>query len=289
MSQPRPKTQIRKPPPPHPLHCIWRKLRGPFRILRCEAHSWERYDVQNAGCLRCGAHHTCRVHLDESDCPLMRMDDCSICCTITGFCVPTVRYSDNEFVEGVSYAQTRHDAQKRAKVTFDEIYSVVHWFLSGQQSVNCKKDEIDKSISKFHATSLKVLKSKKLRSGGEGLKLPCVPSILAQTLSQLRLKMYSRATPTVCRFCASHITQCLNKLQLINAQSRKINLVLGMLYLMKQGLVIQNTQWLPKTPELMHCLPHETCLEKTFKLSMKLVCETENEIKLALRQLVKLT
>jgi hypothetical protein len=62
----------------------------------------------------------------------------------------------------------------------------------------------------------------------------------------------------------------------------------GLLYLMKQGLTIQNTQWLPQVQALQQCLPHETCLEKAFKLSMKLVCETENEVKLALRHRVKL-
>jgi hypothetical protein len=114
-------------------------------------------------------------------------------------------------------------------------------------------------------------------------------TVLAQTMHQLKLKVFKRASQELCLFCAGHITQCLNNLKLINVQNRKVNLVLGMLYLMKQGLVIQNKQWLPKTPELSHCLPHETNLEKVFKLSMKLVCETENEIKLALRQQVKLT
>jgi hypothetical protein len=279
----------RKAPPTDPLHCIWRKLRGPFRVIHCTQHSWERYDVQNAGCLRCGAHHKCKIFLDESDCDLMRMEDCSLCCTITGFCVPTVRYSDCEYVEGVSYAHTRSADARQSKIHFDEVLGMVKWFLTGQQSVACKKDEVEKTIARTHSALVKALKQHKLTPGSTQTALPCFLTVMAQTLHCLKLKLYSRATYDLCVFCANHITQCLNDLKLTNAMNRKVNLILGMLYLMKQGLVIQNKQWLPKTPELTHCLPHETSLEKVFKLSMKLVCETENEIKLALRQQVKLT
>lgn len=283
-----PQPRLKRKPPPDPLHSIWRKVRGPFRVIRCAEHAWERYDVQSAGCLRCGAHHACKVHLDESDCPLVRMDDCSICCTITGFCVPAVRYSDKEYVEGVSYAHPKDEA-RHSKVLFDEVLALIKWFLSGSLSVACKKDEVDKSLSRVHTASVKILKHQKLHPPRGKLQLPCLLTVIAQTVHQLKLKLLSRPTHDLCVFCATHITQCLNNLKLANTQSRKVNLILGMLYLMKQGLVIQNKQWLPRTPELAHCLPHETSLEKVFKLSMKLVCETENEIKLALRQQVKLT
>jgi hypothetical protein len=273
------------------LHCIWRKLRGPFRVISCQEHSWERYDVQNAGCLKCGAHHNCKVVLDESDCKLVQTDDCSICCTITGFCVPAVRYSNCEYVQDVFYTHVKGPDLKQCKVLFDEVLSLVKWFLTGTLSIACKRDEVNKTIARIQSASVKALKTQKIKQGGssERVTIPCFLTVFAQTMHHLKLKLCSRASNDLCMFCATHITQCLNNLKLANAQSRKVNLILGMLYLMKQGLVIQNKQWLPKTPELTHCLPHETSLEKTFKLSMKLVCETENEIKLALRQEVKLT
>lgn len=245
--------------------------------------------MQNAGCLKCGAYHECKVFLEENDCPLVRTDDCSICCTITGFCVPTVRYSDCEYVDGVSYPHAKGSEGKQGRVMFDEVLSMVKWFLSGNLSVACKRDEVDKTVARAHSATIKTLKNHKMSQASGLGTLPCFLTVIAQTLFYLKLKLYSKASNELCTFCATHITQCLNNLQLVNAQSRKVNLILGMLYLMKQGLVIQNKQWLPRTPELNHCLPHETSLEKVFKLSMKLVCETENEIKLALRQQVNLT
>lgn len=278
----------RRHPPVNPLHCIWRKVRGPFRVMRCTQHTWERYDVQNAGCLLCGAAHECKIFLNESDCSLERMEDCSLCCSITGFCVPTVRYSDCEYVEGITYEKSKTICNKNNKVVFDDVLSLVKWFISGKLAESCKIDEVNKTVVRIHAASVKILKNHKLSSPQNQTKIPCILTVLAQTLHQLKLKVYKSPPHDLCIFCATHITLCLNNLRLANVQNRKVNLILGMLYLMKQGLVIQNKQWLPKTPELAQCLPHETSLEKVFKLSMKLVCETENEIKLALRQQVKL-
>lgn len=275
-----------KKKPQDPVHLIWKCVRGPFRKYQCANHEWERYDVQNAGCLKCGALHVCRVHLCESDCPLEKLSDCSICCTITGFCIPTVRYSDNEYIEGVSYVSTK-DHSKASQVTLDEVLVLVKWFLLSTFSLLCKKNEINKILVRAHSASIKIFKQQKMSLSSTPQHV-CFLSAFAQTMHQLKLKSFSKATHELCLFCAQNITQCLNKLQLANIQNRKSNLVLGMLYLMKQGLVIQNTQWLPKVPELASCLPHETNLDKVYKLSMKLVCETENEIKLALRHQVKL-
>lgn len=271
---------------PNPTHEIWKKVRGPFRVIHCPAHDWERYDVQSAGCRKCGALHTCKIHLCDNDCPLVRLDDYSTCCTITGFCIPTVRYSDCEYVESVSYVQPK-EVGNSSKVLYDEVLSLVRWFLTSKFSIACKTNEVNKSLTRVNATSLKVLKQFKMTQAASRRPM-CFLTAFAQTLHQLKLRRFSRASQELCSFCATHITTCLNKLCLANLPNRKANVVFGMLYLMKQGLVIQNTQWLPKTPELANCLPHETNLDKVYKLSMKLVCETENEIKLALRHQVKL-
>jgi len=41
--------------------------------------------------------------------------------------------------------------------------------------------------------------------------------------------------------------------------------------------------WLPRFNILNYCLPHENSLEKYFGYSIKIVCETENEVKSILR------
>ena len=270
------------------LHTIWRHARGPFRTLHCgDAHAWERYDAHKAGCLRCGAEHECSPHLIDSVCPLAHLDDGSVCCTITGFVTPNVRYGKDEYVDHAVRPEEKGPTLQPD--LFDEVLVTVEWFLAGPTSVLCKEEEAARTLARCHALTIKSLKQHKMDAAAQDPPaLPCLPSILADTLHALRPRQCARATPQLCRFCAHHIAKCLRNLCLGGAQSKRASLVIGLLYLMKQGLTIQNVQWLPRVPSLQQCLPHETCLEKMFKLSMKLVCETENEIKLALRQRVKM-
>jgi len=271
------------------MHCIWKRVRGPFYRVSCAEHKWESYDIQHSGCLLCGAHHECSDSLGTNKCPLIHTDEGGLCCTITGYCIPTLNLSDKEFVDHVQFVAAP-GASHPPMPKLEEIQSVVRWFLTGSQSTKCKSEEITKTILKYQFALVKALKQSKLRRHRSSASTrPCVVSAISQALHHIKPKHVRRASEELCTFCSTHIFKCLNSLRLASVQTRKINIIIGMLYLMKQGLVIQNVQWLPRVPALSQCLPHETSLEKTFKLCMKLVCETENEIKLALRQRVNLT
>jgi len=271
------------------MHSVWRRVRSPFHRIDCACHNWEIYGVQNAGCTLCGAEHACADALSDNKCPLVQTDEGGLCCTVTGYCLPILRLSDKEYVENVYFSP--HPASNQATpIVADEISSVVRWFLMGKQSEKCKSEEVAKIIGKYQCALVKNFKQHKLSRTKDGpARRTCVLTIIAQSLHQVQPKHIRRSTPQLCDFCSHHIFRCLQNLKLVNIQNKKTNLVIGMLFLMKQGLVINNIQWLPRVAALQNCLPHETNLEKTFKLCMKLVCETENEIKLALRQRVQLT
>jgi hypothetical protein len=115
-------------------HKIWRHLQGPFvlpksvclhqgriwmgnesmsiklnvlpseskLLLRASAahcssytSSWEVYDFHLAGCMMCGAMHICV----DCYCPVEKNDKGHEICTITGLCVKTVSFSNEEFVD----------------------------------------------------------------------------------------------------------------------------------------------------------------------------------------------
>lgn len=270
-------------------HSIWKSVRGPFYRVNCREHQWENYGVQDAGCNRCGAHHHCTHHLGENTCQLLETDEGGLCCPITGYCIPTLRLSDKEFVHNVFF-QGSHAHSAPANITFEEIGSIVTWFLRGRQSSKCKSDEVAKYMTKYRNTLVKNLKLMKTQgSFGSSSRSTCITSVIAQCLSQQKPKLIKLASEQLCSFCSRQIYVCLKRINMLSLQNKKTNFVIGMLYLMKQGLIIHNIQWLPKIKELSDCLPHETNLEKNFHLSMKLVCETENEIKLTLRQQEHLT
>jgi hypothetical protein len=264
------------------MHHVWHTVRGPFRAVACADHRWERYDVHRAGCLLCGACHECTPDTVGSVCPFAQLDDGSICCTITAFSPAVVRYSKHEYTDTAAPPENR--AQKRHDL-FDEVHGTVEWFLMGDVARACKTEEAERTLQRCATLLVKTLKQQKVDSAGDGVGcLPCLLTALARITHQLSPRPTLAATHELCEFCARHITKCLVSLGIGLAQNRRVSTVVGLLYLMKQGLVIQNAQWLPRVSALVYSLPHETCLEKYFKLSMKLVCETENEIKLALRQ-----
>jgi hypothetical protein len=271
------------------LHCVWRRIRAPFHVICCSSHDWEIYGIQSAGCLKCGTEHACAKDLCESQCPLVETDEGGVCCTITGYCLPTLRLSNHEYVDSV-YFTAPNKGNTAAPISMDEIESVVQWFIMGKQSLKSKREDSLKTLNRYQNELIKNFKLQKMeRHRANTSTRPCVVSIIAQTMQQVKPKYILKGTPELCRQCSQYIMKCLKNLNLINIQNKKINIIVGMLFLMKQGLVIQNIQWLPRITPLQHCLPHETSLEKSFKLCMKLVCETENEIKLALRQRICLT
>jgi hypothetical protein len=55
------------------MHEIWRLLRRPFRYPGCKGGcTWEVYDANQAGCLKCGRHHQCRGNAVDNTCPLVQ-------------------------------------------------------------------------------------------------------------------------------------------------------------------------------------------------------------------------
>ena len=271
--------------PPCPLHAIWRTVRGPFRVMECkeQSHKWERYDCNYAGCLLCGTQHRCETNLVDSKCPLAELDDGAICCTVTGFCVPNVRYGKGEYVD--SAMPPPNPAARRGVELHDEIHSTVEWFLGGEQAEDSRKDEVDRTLARYQQLLVRALKQHKMDEAAQGLnRMPVLPCVVASAMHGLRPRMCVPVTRALCLQCSERITKCLTDLGMTGAPGKRVDLVVGMLYLMKNGLTIANTQWLPRIPALKHCLPHESTLERRFKLSTKLICTCENEIKLHLRQ-----
>ena len=73
------------------VHGVWRRVRAPFHCVDCVEHQWEQYDVDRAGCVRCGACHACTDHVGTTKCPLYSMDDGTVGCLVTGMCMRNIR------------------------------------------------------------------------------------------------------------------------------------------------------------------------------------------------------
>lgn len=267
-------------------HNIWKRIRGPFYVVQCmpsHSHKWECYDYNRAGCLLCGYKHECCDNLSfNKTCEIQEQEDGSHCCTITGLSIGSISIATNEYFENCIFEKKNTNLiYKGWDTVYEQVTFIIRDFLFNKKMILCKQKEISKKIAKIHNHVIAVVKQCKLTAPEQ---YPNILHILADIFHHIHLPYSILPTDEIALFCIQHITKCMFDMGFTNSVDNKTNLVIGLLYLMKSGLCINNNYWLPKYNILNHCLPHENSLEKHFHLSIKIICETENEIKLFLRQ-----
>jgi hypothetical protein len=269
---------------------LWRRIRRPFRYPMCTgACKWEVYDVNQAGCLVCGKHHHCRTNAVDSVCPLVQCDDQTRVCQITGYILPEVRHATDEFRDTASYVRgdSCTDAAASAFEEMDsEVQSVVTFLLMSQRASRCRQQENAKQYHRLTQHMHKQMRVFKMNHPG---KLPNVCHILAQAMAQEKYwRFIEEASESLIQHCSRNISLCLLELKSkgakVNTRSRLQDLVCGMLYMLKHGLIFHNRILLSAIPEVDRCLPHENKIEQYFGISSKVICMTENEVKLIFRE-----
>ena len=63
--------------------------------------------------------------------------------------------------------------------------------------------------------------------------------------------------------------------------------VIGLLYMIRQGIIVHELVVLPRLPGLSALLPLESHLDTTFNVKAKCITETENVVKIILRNVTK--
>jgi len=271
-------------------HAIWRRVRRPFRIPSCQHCQWEVYDAHQAGCLRCGDQHVCLNNSVDNKCPLVLCDDQTRVCNITGFILPEVRHARDEYMENVVMIHPKSNHNNSTTGLLQdidtEVYNTVSKILLGNKAIHCREQENAKQYNKLTQHMYKQMKLFKTQNPGVS---PNVCHILASSMAQEKYwRFIEEASEDLAKQCAWHITLCLLELRgkgvKISAGPRLQDLVCGMLYMLKNGLTYQNRVLLMAIPEVDRCLPHENKIEAYFGISSKVICMTENEVKLVFRE-----
>jgi hypothetical protein len=263
-------------------HAIWRTIRRPFRYPSCAEHVWEVYDCNAAGCLKCGAAHFCHANAVDNRCPLVVCDDHSRVCTITGMVLSEVRHGPNEYLDTAV-----QPVERPGNTLLDvdaEVHSILFRLLQGAQARRYREEENGRQGRKLASALQKSLKQAKMR----GATRVCPHHHLAEVMGQERnLRFVSAASERLVEQCSKHIVVALVDLHSKGVRTaggnRLQGLVCGLLYLLRTGLTYQNLVLLASIEEISGCLPHENKLEAYFGISSKVICETENEIKLVFR------
>jgi hypothetical protein len=243
---------------------------------------WEVYDANQAGCLKCGRHHFCHANAVDNQCPLVLCDDRTRVCDITGFVLPEVRHAVTEHSDNTVFLE-----KPIATVEIEpEVRSIVTSLLLGERARRYRQQENNRQYARLAQHMQKQMRLFKLAHPG---RVPGICEILAGAIGQERYwRFMEEASEDLVRHCAQNITQCLHLLRSHGVRfsqgQRLRDMVCGMLYMLKNGLVFRDRVLLSAIPEVEKCLPHENKIEPHFGISSKVICMTENEVKLVFRE-----
>lgn len=284
------------------MHCIWRKVRRPFLYPACTQEcKWEVYDATLAGCLKCGAGHVCKPCAFEGKCPLENCDDGSRVCTITGYVLPEVRYSSEEYLDTICFdghnnnsndnkncfnnsANSRHNIPIHQQLD-TEITKCIDRLLSSSEARRCRKEENSFQGKRLYKNLMKSIKHFKMRNPD---RLPNMCDLLTSMMYQeKRLNFVHPASTSLKERCAQNILVCLLDLKQkglkVHIGNKLQDLVCGLMYLLRTGISYNNYELLAPIPEIAQCLPIETRLKNYFNINSKVITSVENEVKLAFR------
>jgi hypothetical protein len=287
---------------------VWRRLRSPFALPRrlaghdCGAH-WEAIDADAAGCRLCGRVHFCsslrddvagpgRVPGEDCECAAERLAD-SVVCAITGFCVRERVFADEEFVDTATIESS--PAPRAVVVEYHDVLRHVRALLCSEAARACLRRENERAELKLAHTFRRVLREHKARHPR------LVPNIVHATAALVARSGGGRARGLVATdfdaaardalaaTAAAAATRLVNTFAAVCpalvAAARRQHVVVGLLYLMRTGVVVRGTRVLHLIPELRDALPPESALQAHFGVRCGAVTETENLVKMAARGL----
>jgi hypothetical protein len=263
-------------------HDLWRRVRRPFRYPRCQQCVWEVYDAHLAGCLRCGRCHMCQSNAVDSTCRLILCDDASRACDITGFVLPEVRHAVSEYTD----TSVHHTAAPLSTDIHPEVHGIVCMFLLGPRAKRCRDLENRRLYARLAQGLYKTLKAFKLEQPRAA---PNVCHMLAAAIGRERnWQFLEEPGEELLSRSSQAIARCLLDLRSkgvkIASPHRMQELVCGLLFMLKPGLIFGNRVLLPAIPELQRCLPPENKLQSFLGVSSKIICMTENEVKMIFRE-----
>jgi hypothetical protein len=329
------------------LYDTWHRIRKPFSIppnvtTHDCAGCWEKFDIDNAGCMECGKYHLC----EQGDCEYTMTQD-SLVCIITGLCVKpkmlavdehvcvAVHRSHNflQFTKESGSACGDHNTipESRSNVsgTHNRHKDAINvWHASSLNSKMCPSQRLQAAFcgsvfeeqKQIVLSSLRhILCSDKTRISNlkendklrhnlrmvvpntmRAYKAVKIMPTICDLETQLLLANEGRIPPTVdawdlkyaCQLAkeaTTPITRLIIFLRTFCSNVpicvRQNTIIVGMVYMLRHGVVVHNVTVLPKISGLRVMLPLEQHLVTVFNIKAKIITEAENVIKFNLRNI----
>ena len=265
---------------------LWQWVRSPFTLPegthRC-SRDWEIMDVDRAGCRVCGACHCCL----DGKCDLVTSEGWQVC-SVTGFCVKQVVFCSDEFVDTVAYMPGSGSA-KELNVPWP--YQVEGWVEELIGSSTCRNAlRLELHQRQVKANTVFTRLARNFKSRRKPINVMELFTLTAQIMNTMRkpVQLSDADAAALASECSRAMNKFLHIFFTVNTlpTTKHRGLVVGLLYLMRSGMVLwDSVVVVPKVPLLANCLPSENLLQSLFKISTKVITQSENLIKQSLGKL----
>jgi hypothetical protein len=295
---------------------IWRQIRSPFLLPvgGCgTCVEWEAIEYGKQGCLRCGLFHICCI----TTCPTVEIENNSVC-TVTGSVVRSITYDLSEYLTTgtheineikkgarlVGGAASGTGQPRNTKIQSNPInkkYTVSRCInyhqrvclqvLCSSITKRCNEKEQLKLSNRLRWSMMKHVRSFKLAHGNKSPNCIVLISKIAADIENYRLPVTNNTDSIrkqLAYLCATDIFKFTCSMVQSNAlftmNLDPMTMVIGLLYLLRSGLVHKNMTVLPRHRLLSYLLPPENYVSM-FGVKSKIITEAENIIKCHLRTL----
>jgi hypothetical protein len=225
------------------------------------------------GCRVCGCLHIC----DALTCKDVTATNDGRVCGISGVVIYDRAYSDVEFLDTLVLTDSMPVCNEFAA----EMTNTVKMMLSSAFTLRIRRTQLCQNMLHFghelHASSNFVLSCMAFAKTAE-----LYPYLFHFTTHERREQLVRSAEEDCGR--AMH-------LMISNGMSIRPNdvqkITIGLLYLMRCGVTVNNDVVLPRRMDIRNVLPPENILYKNYGIHPKFITETENRLKFSIRSKLK--
>lgn len=271
---------------------LWWKIRGPFvlptRCHKCAMDDWEVFDIDKAGCTTCGRVHHCG---HGGDCVEHAASD-HLTCEITGYWIRNRNFQQG-YIDTAMVVNPSAPPELASKqwVEPEQVSRWLHTLLASDAARKCLACEVKRVTDKASCAFARVAKAFKTTG-----RPPDVLAMFAETSFVLgNLRIPGRLPEG--QALTELVDACVRAVMVFTTAFRwvlspyvppvKLDLfVIGLLYMLRHGVIMYDTiHIIPRIPVLRRLLPMETSLKTHFKVPCKIITETENIVKNALKRM----
>ena len=274
---------------------IWRLVRQPFvlcpnaaRYHKCQ---WEMFAFDEAGCILCGAVHKC----DGNSCEEIVETESSYVCLITGCVLKNRRlFSEDEFVDTtIACGESKHmstcDQNEKRSSNDKQIDRYTEELLCSDIALKVFLFEKDRSLKKIKGQ----IENEVLHvfaNNDNAIDAMC--SILKTFQIQQATKLYDgtfreKLCSTVSESVKRTLYLCQRHLDLSIKSNDLKYTVWGLIYMMRNGVMVMNVPLIPKLPDLSQVLCSEAHISRCLGFKAKHITDVENKFKYAFRNISK--